>query len=69
MRQWQTPEGSSYKHKAMILKNLEQAGSLQYNHGVLKQTQGRIDVQLKAVECETCLDNWILRALLQKLEM
>ena len=67
--QQQTPRILSHEHKVAILRQLEQAGSLQYTKDVLKQIQGRIDVQLTRLEDVTNLDNWILRALLQKLEV
>jgi geranylgeranyl pyrophosphate synthase len=64
-----TPEGLSHEHKVLILERLEQAGSFQYTTDVLKQIQGRVDVQLTRLEHITGLDNWILRALLQRLEV
>lgn len=67
--QQQTPGILSHEHKSLILRRLEQAGSLQYTKDVLKQIQGKIDVQLTRLEHVTELDNWILRALLQKLEV
>jgi geranylgeranyl pyrophosphate synthase len=67
--QRQTPGGLSHEHKVLILERLEQAGSFQYTKDVLKNIQGRVDVQLTRLEHVTGLDNWILRALLQKLEV
>jgi ophiobolin F synthase len=67
--QRQTPGGLSHEHKILILERLEQAGSFQYTKDVLKQMQGRVDVQLTQLEHVTGLDNWIMRALLQKLEV
>jgi ophiobolin F synthase len=67
--QRQTPGGLSHEHKILILERLEQAGSIEYTKDVLKQMQGRVDGQLTQLELVTGLDNWIMRALLQKLEV
>ena len=67
--QRRTPRGLSHGHKILILQQLDQAGSFQYTKDTLKQIQGRVDGQLTQLEHITGLDNWILRALLQKLEV
>ena len=63
------PGGLSREHKTLILKRLEEAGSFRYTTDVLKQIQGRVNIQLTRLEYVTGMDNWILRALLQKLEV
>ena len=64
-----TSGGLSYEHKVLILDRIDQAGSFQYTKDTLKQIQGRVDVHLTQLEHLTGLENWILRALLQKLEV
>ena len=69
LRQRQASEGLSHAVKVLILVELEEAGSLGYTKGVLERTQEQIYGRLDRLERDTSSENWILRALLQKLEI
>jgi geranylgeranyl pyrophosphate synthase len=69
LRQRQASEGLSNANKVLILIELEEAGSLRYTKGVLQRIQEQVSGRLERLECDTGSENWILRALLQKLEI
>jgi geranylgeranyl pyrophosphate synthase len=59
----------SGEHKRLVLKELETAGSMEYTEKTLKRLQGQIYADVEKIEKSVGRENWILRALLQKLEV
>jgi hypothetical protein len=59
----------SDEQKKLVLGQLDRAGSMTYTRDTLRRQQGEIHAGLKRVEDVTGRENWILRALLQRLEV
>ncbi|CAN9449237.1 unnamed protein product [Alternaria alternata] len=59
----------SDEQKKLVLGQLDRAGSMKYTRDTLRRLQGEIHAGLKRVEDVTGRENWILRALLQRLEV
>ncbi|KAE8853025.1 hypothetical protein PTNB73_10212 [Pyrenophora teres f. teres] len=59
----------SYEQKMLALKQLDCAGSMVYTRETLKRLQGEVYKDVKKIEDMTGKENWVLRALLQKLEI
>jgi ophiobolin F synthase len=59
----------SDKQKRLVLDKLNRVGSIVYTRETLEQLQRQIYNNLKGVEDATRRENWILRALLQRLEV
>ncbi|CAN9134015.1 unnamed protein product [Alternaria alternata] len=59
----------SDEQKKLLLGQLDRAGSMKYTRDTLRRLQGEIHAGLKRVEDVTGRENWILRALLQRLEV
>ncbi|RYN20222.1 Fusicoccadiene synthase [Alternaria tenuissima] len=59
----------SDEQKKLVLGQLDRAGSMTYTRDTLRRLQGEIHAGLKRVEDVTGRENWILRALLQRLEV
>jgi ophiobolin F synthase len=57
------------EQKRLVLEQLDRAGSMVYTRQKLKHLQTQIYDDLKGIEDATRRENWILRALLQKLEV
>lgn len=53
----------------LIMKELEVSGSLRNTQEVLKNIQNEVSTHMNELKGETGQENWILRALLQKLEI
>ncbi|KAF2495091.1 hypothetical protein BU16DRAFT_561398 [Lophium mytilinum] len=62
-------EHMSEQHKHLVLEQLESAGSMAYTRETLKRLQAQVDTGVKIVESRTGRENWVLRALLQRLEV
>jgi hypothetical protein len=52
-----------------VLEQLDRAGSMAYTRDTLKKLQEQFHDDLEKIEDATGRENWILRALLQKLEL
>ncbi|KAI2484278.1 Geranylgeranyl pyrophosphate synthase/Polyprenyl synthetase [Pyrenophora tritici-repentis] len=59
----------SYEQKLLVLEQLDCAGSMTYTRETLKRLQGEVHKDVKKIEDMTGKENWILRALLQKLKI
>jgi ophiobolin F synthase len=59
----------SYEQKTLVLKQLDYLGSKTYTHETLKRLEGEVSRGLERIEGITNIENWILRALLQRLEV
>jgi ophiobolin F synthase len=59
----------SFEQKKLVLRQLDCAGSMTYTRETLKRLEGEVYEGVKRVEGATKMENWILRALLQKLEV
>ncbi|KAI5376644.1 hypothetical protein J4E82_004590 [Alternaria postmessia] len=59
----------SDEQKRLVLGQLDRVGSMMYTRDTLKRLQGEIHAGLKRIENVTGRENWILRALLQRLEV
>jgi ophiobolin F synthase len=57
------------EHKKLVLEELDRAGSMAYTRETLKRLQGEVYSGVKRIEGVTAQENWILRALLQRLEL
>lgn len=57
------------EQKRLVLKQLEHAGSIAYTQETLKRLQGQIYAGVEKLEKTLARENWILRLLLQKLEV
>lgn len=57
------------EQKRLVLKQLEHAGSMAYTQETLKRLQGQIYAGVEKLEKTLARENWILRLLLQKLEV
>jgi ophiobolin F synthase len=52
-----------------VLRQLDSAGSIIYTRETLERLEGEVDEGVKRIEGATKMENWILRALLQKLKV
>jgi geranylgeranyl pyrophosphate synthase len=59
----------SDEQKWLVLEQLDRVGSMVYTQDTLKRMQGQIYDRVKRIESRTGRENWILRALLQRLEV
>jgi geranylgeranyl pyrophosphate synthase len=59
----------SDEQKWWVLEQLDRAGSMVYTRDTLKRLQRQINDGVKRIEDATGRENWILRALLQRLEV
>lgn len=59
----------SDEQKWLVLEQLDRVGSMVYTQDTLKRMQGQIYDRVKRIESHTGRENWILRALLQRLEV
>ncbi|USP73611.1 fusicoccadiene synthase [Curvularia clavata] len=59
----------SDEEKRLVLEQLKLAGSMEYTLETLKKLQGETYAGVEKMERETGRENWILRALLQRLEV
>ncbi|RAR08378.1 terpenoid synthase [Stemphylium lycopersici] len=57
------------EHKKPVLEQFDRAGSMAYTRETLKRLQGEVYDRLEMIEDATKQENWILRALLQRLEV
>lgn len=57
------------EHKKLVLKQLDRAGSMVYTRETLKRLQAEVNGGVKRIEDATEQENWILRALLHRLEL
>jgi geranylgeranyl pyrophosphate synthase len=61
--------GMSPDLKKLVIKRLEEAGSLEYTKGVLEGLYEELKQELSAVEERTGEKNWILRLMLHRLKV
>ncbi|EUC50502.1 hypothetical protein COCMIDRAFT_82073 [Bipolaris oryzae ATCC 44560] len=59
----------SYEQKKLVLKQLDRTDSMTYTRETLKRLEGRVYKGVKRIEDATKMENWVLRALLQRLEV
>jgi geranylgeranyl pyrophosphate synthase len=59
----------SDEQKWLVLEQLDRLGSMVYAQDTLKRMQGQVYDRVKRIESRTGRENWILRALLQRLEV
>lgn len=59
----------SYEQKKLVLKQLDRTGSMSYTRETLKRLEGEIYKGVKRIEDAAKTENWVLRALLQRLEV
>jgi ophiobolin F synthase len=59
----------SYEQKMLVLKQLDCVGSMAYTREMLKWLEGEVYEVVNKIEGATKMENWILRALLLKLEI
>ena len=61
--------GMSLEMKRLVLKKLEEVGSFEYTRQVLRSLYRELQGMISDLEAKSGVKNWVLRLLLQKLDI